>query len=102
MTTIEAGREQAVLRQSSIDPVIVDTTVMPTAIAHPTDSRPRKTSHHTPYDGHTLAETIRSVSLLADRMPKTVIVDRAIAGCGSTTSGSCALAGSAAPPRRCT
>jgi IS5 family transposase len=29
-----------------------------------------------PYDGHTLAETIEQVSILADRAPKTVIVDR--------------------------
>lgn len=30
----------------------------------------------TPYDGHTLGETIERVSILADRTPKTVIVDR--------------------------
>lgn len=28
-----------------------------------------------PYDGHTLAETIEQMSILADRAPKTVIVD---------------------------
>ncbi len=33
-----------------------------------------------PYDGHTLAETIEQVSILADRAPKTVIVDRGYRG----------------------
>ncbi len=39
MATIAAGRRLGLLRQSSADRVIVDTTVMPKAIAHPTDSR---------------------------------------------------------------
>jgi transposase, IS5 family len=39
MATIEAGRKLGLLRQSSVDRVIVDTTVMPKAVAHPTDSR---------------------------------------------------------------
>ena len=39
MATIEAGRRIGLLRQASVDRVIVDTTVMPKAIAHPTDSR---------------------------------------------------------------
>jgi hypothetical protein len=39
MATIEAGRKLGLLKQSSIDRVIEDTTVMPKAIAHPTDSR---------------------------------------------------------------
>lgn len=38
MATIEAAR-RGVVRASSVDRVIVDTTVMPKAIAHPTDSR---------------------------------------------------------------
>jgi IS5 family transposase len=29
-----------------------------------------------PYDGHTLEEAIEKVSILAQRTPKTVIVDR--------------------------
>ena len=33
-----------------------------------------------PYDGHTLAETVEQVSILTDRMPKTVIVDRGYKG----------------------
>jgi hypothetical protein len=36
---IEAGRKLGVLRASSFNRIIVDTTVMPKAIAHPTDSR---------------------------------------------------------------
>ena len=39
MATIEAGRKLGLLKHSSIDRVIVDTTVMPKAVAHPTDSR---------------------------------------------------------------
>ena len=39
MATIEAARRGGVVRASSVDRVIVDTTVMPKAIAHPTDSR---------------------------------------------------------------
>lgn len=39
MATIDAGRRIGLLRASSTDRVIVDTTVMPKAIAHPTDSR---------------------------------------------------------------
>ncbi|GKT24737.1 hypothetical protein AVHM3334_15705 [Acidovorax sp. SUPP3334] len=37
--SIEAARRGGVVRASSVDSVIVDTTVMPKAIAHPTDSR---------------------------------------------------------------
>jgi IS5 family transposase len=37
--TIEAGREAGVIRERSVDAVIVDTTVMEKAIAHPTDAR---------------------------------------------------------------
>ena len=33
-----------------------------------------------PYDGHTLAETVEQVSILTDRMPQTVIVDRGYKG----------------------
>lgn len=39
MVTIDAARQIGLLRQTSVDRVIVDTTVMPKAIAHPTDSR---------------------------------------------------------------
>lgn len=39
MATIEAARRGGVVKASSVDRVIVDTTVMPKAIAHPTDSR---------------------------------------------------------------
>ncbi|MGE0315540.1 MAG: IS5 family transposase [Lautropia sp.] len=39
MATIEAGRKLGLLRERSVDRVIVDTTVMPKAGAHPTDSR---------------------------------------------------------------
>ncbi len=39
MATIDAGRRIGLLRATSTDRVIVDTTVMPKAIAHPTDSR---------------------------------------------------------------
>jgi IS5 family transposase len=39
MATIEAGRKLGLLKRTSVDRVIVDTTVMPKAIAHPTDSR---------------------------------------------------------------
>ncbi len=38
MATIEAARRGGVVKASSVDRVIVDTTVMPKAIAHPTDS----------------------------------------------------------------
>ncbi len=37
--TIEAARAAGLIKRSSLDKVIVDTTVMPKAIAHPTDSR---------------------------------------------------------------
>ena len=37
--TIEAARAAGMIKRSSLDKVIVDTTVMPKAIAHPTDSR---------------------------------------------------------------
>ncbi len=37
--TIVAGQRSGVLRQASLKNVIVDTTVMPKAVAHPTDSR---------------------------------------------------------------
>lgn len=39
METIGAARRGGVVKASSVDRVIVDTTVMPKAIAHPTDSR---------------------------------------------------------------
>lgn len=39
MATIEAARCDGLVKASSVDHVIVDTTVMPKAIAHPTDSR---------------------------------------------------------------
>lgn len=38
MATIDAARRGGVVKASSVDRVIVDTTVMPKAIAHPTDS----------------------------------------------------------------
>jgi IS5 family transposase len=37
--TIEAARAAGLIKRASLDKVIVDTTVMPKAIAHPTDSR---------------------------------------------------------------
>ena len=37
--TIEASYAAGLIKKSSVDKVIVDTTVMPKAIAHPTDSR---------------------------------------------------------------
>ena len=37
--SIEAARRGGVIRKASVQQVIVDTTVMPKAIAHPTDSR---------------------------------------------------------------
>ena len=37
--TIEAARTAGLIRATSVNRVIVDTTVMPKAIAHPTDSR---------------------------------------------------------------
>ena len=37
--TIEAARAAGLIKKSSLDKVIVDTTVMPKAIAHPTDGR---------------------------------------------------------------
>lgn len=39
MVTIDAARRGDVVKASSVERVIVDTTVMPKAIAHPTDSR---------------------------------------------------------------
>ena len=39
MATIEAARRGGVVKASSVACVIVDTTVMPKAIAHPTDSK---------------------------------------------------------------
>jgi len=33
-----------------------------------------------PWDGHTLSETVEQASILTDRMPKTVIVDRGYQG----------------------
>lgn len=44
MATIEAGRKLGLLKHSSIDRVIVDTTVMPKAVAHQTDSPLLQTS----------------------------------------------------------
>ena len=37
--TIEAARKGGVIKQSSLDTVVLDTTAQPKAIAHPTDSR---------------------------------------------------------------
>ena len=37
--TLWAGQRSGAIRQSSLKTVIVDTTVMPKAVAHPTDSR---------------------------------------------------------------
>jgi IS5 family transposase len=37
--TIEAARDAGLIKRASVERVIVDTTVMPKAIAHPTDSR---------------------------------------------------------------
>jgi IS5 family transposase len=37
--TIDAARAAGLIKTNSVDTVIVDTTVMPKAIAHPTDSR---------------------------------------------------------------
>jgi len=37
--TIEAARAAGLIKKSSLDKIIVDTTVMPKAIAHPTDSQ---------------------------------------------------------------
>lgn len=37
--SIEAARKAGVLKRSSLDTVVLDTTVQPKAIAHPTDSR---------------------------------------------------------------
>ena len=42
--TIEAARQAGLIKKSSVDKVIVDTTVMPKAIAHPTDSNLLETS----------------------------------------------------------
>jgi hypothetical protein len=39
MVSIDAARKGGMLKASSTDKIIVDTTVMPKAIAHPTDSR---------------------------------------------------------------
>lgn len=39
LVTIDAARQGGLLKASSLDKIIVDTTVMPKAIAHPTDSR---------------------------------------------------------------
>ena len=39
MATIKAGRKLGLLKAASADRVIVDTTLMPKAVAHPTDSR---------------------------------------------------------------
>jgi len=39
LVTIDAARLGGMLKASSLDKIIVDTTVMPKAIAHPTDSR---------------------------------------------------------------
>jgi IS5 family transposase len=39
MATIKAGRKLGLLKAASTDRVIVDTAVMPKAVAHPTDSR---------------------------------------------------------------
>jgi len=39
MVSIDAARKIGMVNASSVDRVIVDTTVMPNAIAHPTDSR---------------------------------------------------------------
>ncbi len=38
--TIEAARKAGMISKASVDRVIVDTTVMPKAIAHPTDLAP--------------------------------------------------------------
>ena len=39
LVSIDAARRGGMLKASSLDKIIVDTTVMPKAIAHPTDSR---------------------------------------------------------------
>lgn len=40
MVSINAARQLRMMKAASADRIIVDTTVMPKAIAHPTDSRP--------------------------------------------------------------
>jgi IS5 family transposase len=42
--TIEAARAAGLIKKRSLDKIIVDTTVMPKAIAYPTDSRLLKKS----------------------------------------------------------
>ena len=39
MVSIDAARQLGMMKEASVDRIIVDTTVMPKAIAHPTDSR---------------------------------------------------------------
>lgn len=39
LATIEAAKKLGMMREASVDQVIVDTTVMPKNVAHPTDSR---------------------------------------------------------------
>ena len=39
MVSIDAARRLGMMKEASVDRIIVDTTVMPKAIAHPTDSR---------------------------------------------------------------
>lgn len=37
--TIEAARAAGLIKKNNLDKIVVDTTVMPKAIAHPSDSR---------------------------------------------------------------
>jgi len=39
MVSIDTARKIGMMKASSVDRVVVDTTVMPKAVAHPTDSR---------------------------------------------------------------
>ena len=55
-----------------------------------------------PWDGHTLAETLEQVEILADTRPKIAIVDKGYQWVKATACASCARARSAGSNERCT
>lgn len=73
--TIEAAKRANVIKTSSLKRVIVDTTVMEKAIAHPTDSRLLERCRE-----HLVAEALELAAILSNVQPEIAVVDRGYKG----------------------